>query len=193
MSPSDLKKLCADHEGLVKRLVHRHRRQWLLNGPIEDHLQVGRMALVLAAGTWQPGKGSSFPTWANDAIRWELQKYDKVGSAAKHSLRAEQVREIRSAVARGEAPPSAKSLGVSEQDLAMVLEPPEQFTEIRDHGACDLGMPEMRMALEELSAEDKRIVQALALGITPNRIAKDLKKDLAYVQAAMERIRTALS
>ena len=149
------KKLAAltkDHEGLVKRLVHRHRRQWLLNGPLEDHLQVGRMALVIAAGTWKAGKGSSFPSWAHDAIRWELQKYDKVGSAAKHSLRAEQVREMRSAVARGENPPTAESLGVSPQDLAMVLEPPEQFTEIRDHGACDLGMPELRIALDELSA-----------------------------------------
>jgi DNA-directed RNA polymerase specialized sigma subunit len=193
MTGKELAALCKDHEGLVKRLVHRHRRQWLLNGPIEDHLQVGRMALVIAAGTWKPGKGSSFPSWAHDAIRWELQKYDKVGSAAKHSLRAEQVREIRSAVARGENPPTAESLGISTQDLAMVLEPPEQFTEIRDHGACDLGMPEMRMALDELSTEDRGIVQALALGRTPNQIAKALKKDLAYVQAAMARIKEALS
>lgn len=193
MTPQELNKLCQEHEGLVKRLVHRHRRQWQLSGPLEDHLQVGRMGLVLAAQSWKPGAGSSFPSWAHDVIRWELQKYDKVGSATRHGLRADQVRDIRARVARGEDPPSAEDLGVQPSDLALVLEPPEQFTEIRDHGACDLAMPETRMALQELSDEDKLIVDLLAEGFTQAQIARRLKRPLRDVQEAAGRIRDALT
>lgn len=193
MTSKELDALCKDHEGLVKRLVHRHRRQWQLSGPLEDHLQVARMGLVIAAESWKPGAGSSFPSWAHDTIRWELQKYDKVGSATRHGLRADQVRDIRARAARGEELPTAEELNVSESDLALVLEPPEQFTEIRDHGACDLGMPETMLALKELSKRDQKIVNLLADGKNAHQIARALKMPYGDVQDAVERIREALT
>lgn len=192
MTPKELTRLCADHEGLVKRLVHRHRRQWQLSGPLEDHLQVARMGLVIAAQSWKSDGGSSFPSWAHDVIRWELQKFDKVGAATRKGLRAEQVKEIRAKVARGEDPPTAASLGVQPSLLARILEPPEQFTEYKDQGSCDLGTPELRLALGELSATDKKLVTLLANGLTPHQIAKRMKKPLAWVQDAIQRVRASL-
>jgi DNA-directed RNA polymerase specialized sigma24 family protein len=151
------------------------------------------MGLVLAAQSWKAGAGSSFPSWAHDVIRWELQKYDKVGSATRHGLRADQVRDIRAKVARGEPIPTAEELGVQPSDLALVLEPPEQFTEIRDHGACDLAMPETSLALKELSEDDQEIVELLIDGLTQAQIARRLRTPLSSVQAAVGRIREALT
>ena len=116
-----------------------------------------------------------------------------MGSATRHGLRAEQVREIRAAVARGEQPPTAESLGVQPSDLALVLEPPEQFTEIRDHGACDLAMPELAMALTELAPADRKIVDMLSEGMTVTQIARALQKTLSQVQEAVSRIRDTLA
>lgn len=151
------------------------------------------MGLVIAAQSWKPDAGSSFPSWAHDVIRWELQKYDKVGSATRHGLRADQVREIRAKIARGEDPPTAASLGVQPSDLALVLEPPEQFTEIKDHGACDLAMSELTIALHELDEVEREIVELLADGCTTHQIARRLKITHQEVQATLQRVCSALA
>jgi len=60
-----LNELIQRHEGLVHLIV---QRQWLLTLPYEDALQAGRRGLWRAILGYDPGRGTTFSTYAYQAI-----------------------------------------------------------------------------------------------------------------------------
>ena len=60
-----LNELIQRHEGLVRLVV---QRQWLLTLPYEDALQAGRRGLWRAILGYDPGRGTTFATYAYGAI-----------------------------------------------------------------------------------------------------------------------------
>ncbi len=60
-----LNELMERHEGLVRWVV---QRQWLLTLPYEDALQAGRRGLWRAILGYDPGRGTTFATYAYQAI-----------------------------------------------------------------------------------------------------------------------------
>jgi RNA polymerase sigma factor (sigma-70 family) len=60
-----LNELIQRHEGLVQLVV---QRQWLLTLPYEDALQAGRRGLWRAILGYDPGRGTTFATYAYRAI-----------------------------------------------------------------------------------------------------------------------------
>lgn len=60
-----LNDLIQRHEGLVQLVV---QRQWLLTLPYEDALQAGRRGLWRAILGYDPGRGTTFATYAYQAI-----------------------------------------------------------------------------------------------------------------------------
>jgi len=60
-----LNELMERHEGLVRWVV---QRQWLLTLPYEDALQAGRRGLWRAIMGYDPGRGTTFGTYAYPAI-----------------------------------------------------------------------------------------------------------------------------
>jgi RNA polymerase sigma-B factor len=121
--------LIARHLPLARALAGRYRRSAV---PQEDLVQVASLGLVLAAGRWDPARGTSFPSYAVPTILGELRHYFRDATWAVRpprrlqdlSMAVERVREPLNAATQRDATVTdiAERLGRSAREVDEALQ-----------------------------------------------------------------------
>ena len=156
-----------------KTMVRKNARVlYLEGGDKEDLLQEGMLGLFKAIRSYEPGKGASFATYANQCITNQMFSAISAAKRKKHAILSESV--------------SLSEIGEAAQEAAFAYaEDPEEIVIEREAEA------QLKEQIRKtLSPMENRVLDHYLQGMNYREIAAKLGKPEKSIDNALQRIRT---